>query len=119
MLREAGIPGIKYLDQGSRAPGGLPNSGFIVWDNGKPRKFMDRADAEAVLKEAQAAGREARLEDISKGGTHNYVVFDDKLISILKKYGLPISAAGLAALSQLHPQEAQAQPLGDRLQQGR
>jgi hypothetical protein len=24
------------------------------------------------------------------------------------KYGLPISAAGLAALSQLHPQEAQA-----------
>jgi hypothetical protein len=36
------------------------------------------------------------------------VVFDDKLISILKKYGLPISAAGLAALSQLHPQEAQA-----------
>lgn len=24
------------------------------------------------------------------------------------KYGLPISAAGLAALSQLHPEEAQA-----------
>jgi hypothetical protein len=41
--------------------------------------------------------------------TRNYVVFDDKLISILKKYGLPISAAGVAALSQLHPEEAQAQ----------
>jgi len=62
-LREAGIPGIKYLDQGSRG---------------------------------------------ASEGTRNYVVFDDKLISILKKYGLPISAAGLAALSQLHPQEAQA-----------
>ena len=48
-LREAGIPGIKYLDQGSRGKG---------------------------------------------DGTRNYVVFDDKLIDILKKYGL----AGLAAL---------------------
>jgi hypothetical protein len=48
-LREAGIPGIKYLDQGSRGKG---------------------------------------------DGTRNYVVFDDKLIDILKKYGI----AGLAAL---------------------
>jgi hypothetical protein len=64
-LREAGIPGIRYLDQGSRGAG---------------------------------------------TGTSNYVVFsgNEHLISILKKYGLPISAAGLAALSQLHPQEAQA-----------
>ena len=62
-LREAGVSGIKYLDQGSRAAG---------------------------------------------EGSRNYVVFDEHLISILKKYGLPISAAGLAALSQLHPEEAQA-----------
>jgi hypothetical protein len=41
-LREAGIPGIKYLDQGSRTAG---------------------------------------------EGSRNYVVFDDKLISIIKKYG--------------------------------
>ena len=50
---------------------------------------------------------DAEIREIGKQ-TSNYVVFDDKLISILKKYGLPISAAGLAALSQLHPQEAQA-----------
>lgn len=42
-LRDAGIPGIKYLDQGSRGSG---------------------------------------------TGTSNYVVFDDKLIEILKKYGI-------------------------------
>jgi hypothetical protein len=48
-LREAGIPGIKYLDQGSRTGG---------------------------------------------EGTRNYVVFDDKLIDIMKKYGI----AGLGAL---------------------
>lgn len=52
-LKAAGIPGIKYLDQGSRNAG---------------------------------------------DGTRNYVVFDDKLIEILKKYGLlgPI-ATGMAA----------------------
>jgi hypothetical protein len=48
-LREAGIPGIKYLDQGSRGKG---------------------------------------------DGTRNYVVFDDKLIDIMKKYGI----AGIGAL---------------------
>lgn len=47
-LRQAGIPGIKYLDQGSRGQG---------------------------------------------KGSYNYVVFDDKTIEILKKYGL----AGLLA----------------------
>ncbi len=47
-LREAGIPGIRYLDQGSRGAG---------------------------------------------EGTSNYVVFDDKLIDIIRKYGL----AGLIA----------------------
>jgi hypothetical protein len=54
-LREAGIPGIKYLDQGSRTGG---------------------------------------------PGTSNYVVFDDKLIDILRKYGLagaaPIPPAAIA-----------------------
>ena len=47
-LRQAGIPGIRYLDQGSRGAG---------------------------------------------TGTRNYVVFDDKLIDIIKKYGI----AGLGA----------------------
>lgn len=48
-LRESGIPGIKYLDAGSRASG---------------------------------------------QGSRNYVVFDDSLIEILRKYGV----SGLAAL---------------------
>lgn len=52
-LRNAGIPGIKYLDQGSRAAG---------------------------------------------EGSRNYVVFNDKLINILRKYGLAgLPAAGVAA----------------------
>jgi hypothetical protein len=55
VLKKAGVPGIKYLDQGSRAAG---------------------------------------------DGSRNYVVFDDKLISILKKYGwapgMAIPAAAMA-----------------------
>jgi hypothetical protein len=54
-LRERGIPGIKYLDAGSRAAG---------------------------------------------DGSRNYVVFDDKIVEILRKYGImaPVAGAGLSAL---------------------
>jgi hypothetical protein len=51
-LRDAGIPGIKYLDQGSRGAG---------------------------------------------EGTHNYVLFDDKTVNILRKYGLAGLLSGAAA----------------------
>ena len=57
-LREAGIPGIKYLDQGSRGAG---------------------------------------------EGTKNYVVFNDKLVDIIKKYGLAGLVAGGAAHYQTTP----------------
>jgi hypothetical protein len=56
-LRDAGIPGIRYLDQGSRDAG---------------------------------------------NGTSNYVVFDDKLIEILRKYGL-LGMAGGAAAAEFMP----------------
>lgn len=47
-LREAGVPGIKYLDAGSRGAG---------------------------------------------EGSRNYVVFDDRVIEIARKYGIPLAAA--------------------------
>jgi hypothetical protein len=61
-LREAGIPGIKYLDQGSRTAG---------------------------------------------QGSSNYVVFDDKLIDILKKYGIPGILGGPGAMGAMASQEQQ------------
>lgn len=54
MLREAGIPGIRYLDQGSRTAG---------------------------------------------EGSRNYVVFDDALVEILRKYGLIPGAYAGASLA--------------------
>jgi hypothetical protein len=71
-LREAGIPGVKYLDQGSRGAG---------------------------------------------EGTSNYVMYDDKLIEILRKYGLAGLTAGAGGAAALGggAGEAQAGAL-DRLQ---
>lgn len=61
-LKEAGIPGIKYLDAGSRGAG---------------------------------------------DGTRNYVVFDDSLVNIIKKYGLAGLLGGGAAANEMmsQPQE--------------
>jgi hypothetical protein len=60
-LHQAGVPGIKYFDQGSRASG---------------------------------------------EGSRNFVVFDDKTIDILKKYGL-LGLFGGGAASQLSPNAGQ------------
>lgn len=99
-LREAGIPGIKYLDQGSRAPRfdrdlDIKPYGGGFTPVGKHGNFpiFDTVD------EAMAA-----LEKEKGGRTHNYVVFDDKLIDIIKKYGWAGVAAGLG-LSQT-PQQS-------------
>lgn len=62
-LAGQGIPGIKYLDQGSR-------------DSGE--------------------------------GTHNFVIFDDSVVSILRKYGLLMPLAGAATAI---PTSASADPL--------
>jgi len=69
-LREAGIPGIRYLDQGSRTAG---------------------------------------------EGSRNYVVFDDNLVEILRKYGLLGMAGGAAAAQGLGimPQAAPFDALPD------
>jgi hypothetical protein len=68
-LREAGIPGIKYLDAGSRGAG---------------------------------------------DGSRNYVVFDDSLIEILRKYGVLPAAIGTGAFMQMMENDPeQAQQLHD------
>jgi hypothetical protein len=59
-LLEAGVPGIQYLDQGSRGVG---------------------------------------------SGTKNFVIFDDSLIDILKKYGIAFPALAGGGLLATQPQD--------------
>ena len=62
-LRSAGLPGIRYLDEGSREPASkIP----------KHYSPQDVADYEAM-----------------NNITRNYVVFDPGIIEIAKKYGIP------------------------------
>jgi hypothetical protein len=115
-LKERGAAGIRYLDQGSR----VPNDNFVLISPKQGQidewTVINRQTGNHELFKDEAAARDYYEKQTAP--TRNFVIFpgNEHLIAILKKYGLPISAAGLAALSQLHPQEAEAQPLGDRLQ---
>jgi hypothetical protein len=89
MLRVDRIPGVKYLDEGSRTSGTVNKFGDNWFIKGSSTPYPTRVAAEAA---AKAAGQR----------THNYVVFDDALVSILRKYGLlpPVAALGLSQLGR-------------------
>jgi hypothetical protein len=90
-LRQAGIPGIKYLDQGSRGTFDLLDlqRSRLYWE-----KNLDSPDAAKRIQEIDQAIEEEK----NKTRTRNYVVFDDKMIDILKKYGLAgLGLTGAAA----------------------
>jgi len=101
-LGEAGIPGIKYLDGNSRSftPPTIkdgPNGAEVYWGN-DPRPvgtFPTRQEAETVAKQFDTRSR-------------NYVVFDDRLISIVKKYGIA-AALSAGAINEMQARQMQAQ----------
>ena len=81
-LKKAGVPGIKYLDQGSRMTAGVNKFGDNWFIKGSSTPYPTE---QVARKAAEEAGNVTR----------NYVVFDDALIEILKKYGWMLPAAGL------------------------
>jgi hypothetical protein len=102
-LREAGIPGIKYLDQGSRMS---DDASKIVQNYGSREKALEVANkrleaANNAFGQSAASDRKYWgnvVSELKKSDTRNYVVFDDKLIDILKKYGI----AGIGALPAMN-----------------
>lgn len=117
-LRDAGIPGIKYLDQGSRTTSGgellgveKSADGFkakIVVRNRSGIGFMDPTDAFTWSKPFKTEAEALKWADEKiGGGSRNYVLFRDDIIDILKKYGIPVGGvAGAGALAS--PDAAQA-----------
>jgi hypothetical protein len=63
---------------------------------------------DAGIKGVQYADAQTRFGKGPK--TKNYVVYDDKLISISKKYGISIPAAAAVLAGTMTPEEAQAGP---------
>jgi hypothetical protein len=99
-LREAGIPGIKYLDQGSRLNVGNDYAlSLRQWQDEFKRNPTDNAAKQVEF-------FTNRLKETERP-TSNYVLFRDDIIDILRKYGLagaaPAGAAGYA--EQLRPYE--------------
>jgi hypothetical protein len=77
-LLDAGIPGIKYLDSGSRthaADAQRLRNQIAMMGPGTPQRDIDVAHQ-------RLAQTEARI-------SHNYVVFDPRTINIVKRNGLP------------------------------
>ena len=111
---EAGIPGIKYLDQGSRNY----NHGTTQWiaEQGgvdKARAIAQTRYNDTIMKYGPAS-RDARdwattLKEIDNPPTSNYVVFNPGIVDIMKKYGIAGAAVpvGMGALAAQDKYETQ------------
>ena len=105
---QAGIPGIRYLDAGSRSftPTTIkegPSGVELYWGN-DPRPvdtFPTRQAAEEAAKQFDTRSR-------------NYVVFDENLIEIVRKYGIAGAAAmlGMSQADVAQAMQQQPQPQG-------
>lgn len=112
-LHLAGIKGIRYKDAGSRATSGGELLGVERGADGWKAKVRVtnrsgvgiQAPADMVTTSKAFPTEEAArawADEKIGGGTHNYVVFDDSTINILKKYGLAgLTAAGGAGAAML------------------
>lgn len=94
-LREAGIPGIKYLDQGSRNAGGWHITPPDQTTSGKWMVKSSDYNSKGLHFDAEDAARKA-LAEKTASETRNFAVFDPKIIEIVRKYGL--GALGLTGL---------------------
>ena len=107
-LSEAGIPGIRYLDAGSRNP--QPNWRMLTpeestsgkWVVGTapngPNKYFEDPDEARAFFEANKPPEPTR----------NYVIFDENLINIVRKYGIA-GAAAMLGVSAFDVEQAMAQ----------
>lgn len=89
-LVSKGIEGIRYLDQGSRRYPELAAELKVLED--KLKTEVNPKHAEGISSQIKYLTKE-----LEQKPTYNYVVFDDKKIDILRKYGW----AGLAAAMEL------------------
>lgn len=119
-LREAGIKGIKAKEMDE-----LPFQKFLGFKQKELQaasQALEKAKPDSYEGKALQAYSESLRKDISdlkekNVPVDNYVVFDDKLIDILRKYGL-IGAAGAAGYGLMDPDSAQAAPQPKGMMQG-
>ena len=104
--QQAGIPGIRYLDQGSRNAGGWHITPPDQTVSGKWMVKSNDYNSQGMHFDNEADAR-AALDQKIGGQTHNYVVFDANTIDILRKYGLAGLGIGLGAAAAGTQQQSQ------------
>lgn len=101
VLQHYGVPGIRYLDQESRAAAEAVNDAERVVQHWQARRAADPS-ADNLWWAQGAEEKLAKAKQVPT--TSNYVVFDDSLIDIMRKYGVagaaPIGMGALAAQDQ-------------------
>ncbi len=104
-LRAAGIKGIRYKDAGSRATSQEVSS--LIDQYGSRDKALDVAKQFLAKSSPGDFNHQAWsrvVGELENPQTHNYVVFDDKIIDILKKYGIAGLTGGAGAALAMQPQ---------------
>jgi hypothetical protein len=107
-LGKEGIPGIKYLDQGSRYS---DETSKLIQGAGSREAALVTAQKRLDAANNTFGGKSDRqywqkaVDELQKPETKNYVVFNDKIINIVKKYGLAGLVAGGAAHFSTTPVE--------------
>jgi hypothetical protein len=108
-LRREGIPGIRYLDEKSRSKPYVVDLGYKgkPFEEGyfEPQFARSKEEAESIAREYQGKGYDANVRDIA---TRNYVIFDENLINIVRKYGIA-GAAAMLGVSAFDVEQALAE----------
>ncbi|HEY2111532.1 MAG TPA: hypothetical protein VGH25_07360 [Dongiaceae bacterium] len=129
-LEQAGIPGIRYMDQFSRnaKPREEIENDLAEWRDELARLRGESAESRGVdpaehRNDLQNAQERIALheQDLAnyKPPTHNYVVFSPETLRIMKQYGLAaagLTGAGGIGAAAMPPGQAQAQPLDQEQQ---
>lgn len=102
ILQDAGIPGIKYLDQGSRNAGDWHITPPTQTVSGKWMVKNSDYNSQGMHFDTEAEAKAALAEKQSQA-THNYVLFDPKHVQILKRYAIP-AAVGAGIINSQKPE---------------
>jgi len=97
LLDKYGIKGIKYFDANSRkAPFEIYLSIKGKPYDTEPINALDSNQAKLIADDYKSKGFEVEIKET---GSKNYVIFDDKLVKILEKYGIvgPVAVSATAA----------------------
>ena len=108
----------KYAEEGATNAAELRGDNAYGMDLVRWLEEDGAEDAAQMLKDAgikgvQYADAQTRFGKGPK--TKNYVVYDDKLIDITKKYGISVPLASAVAAGTMTPEEAQAGPVSRAL----